>query len=100
MSNHVPTLTKRSAWVIYVWLVVLTLVEVGIVWMGIPRLAGTILMAGTTLGKLMMIGLYFMHVKNDRPVGWLLPVVPLLMAVLFVLGLFPDIVYHLPLRFH
>ncbi len=92
-------LTKKSAIVIYTWLVVLTLVEVLIVRAGVTKAVGAILMAGTTLGKTLMIGLYFMHIKHDRPIAWLLPAVPLVLAVLFVLALFPDLVYHLPLKF-
>ena len=92
-------LTKRRAIVIYGWLVILTLIEVAIVVVGVPKHAGAILMGGTTVAKVSMIGLYFMHIKNDRPVAWFLPAIPLVLAVLFVLALFPDLVYHLPLHF-
>ena len=97
-SAHFP-MSTRSMVVVYVWLVVLTLAEVGIVMAGIPRTAGVILMAGTTLAKTLFITLYFMHMKEDRPLVWLLPGIPVALAVLFVLALFPDIVYHLTLLF-
>lgn len=99
MSAATPIMTKRNAIIIYGWLVVLTLVEVAIGWAGVPKHIGAILMAGTTLGKTLMIGLFFMHIKHDRPIAWLLPGIPLVLAVGFVLALFPDLVYHLPLRF-
>lgn len=92
-------MTKRSAFIIYGWLVVLTLLEVAIVWMGVPKEVGVVLMLGTTLGKVLMIGLYFMHIMHDRPVAWLLPVIPVALAIIFVVALFPDLVYHLPLMF-
>lgn len=92
-------LTRREAIVVYIWLIVLTLVEVAVAWAGVSKPVGITLMAGTTIGKMLMIGLYFMHVKHDRPIAWLLPGIPLLLAVAFVLALFPDLVYHLPLRF-
>jgi hypothetical protein len=40
-----------------------------------------------------------MHLKYDRRVAWLLPAIPVILAVIFVAALFPDLVYHLPLRF-
>ena len=93
-------MSKRTAVIIYGWLVVLTLVEVLIVWGGVPKNSGVILMAGTTIGKTLMIGLFFMHIKHDRPIAWLLPGIPILLALAFVAALFPDLVYHLPLRYH
>ncbi len=99
MSAAVSTMTKRSALVIYSWLLILTLGEVALVMAGVSKLVGAILMAGTTAAKVLMIGLYFMHLKHDRPVAWLLPAIPLVLAVFFVAMLFPDLVYHLPLRF-
>jgi heme/copper-type cytochrome/quinol oxidase subunit 4 len=92
-------LTRRTGIIIYGWLIALTLAEVGIVAAGVPRVAGTILMAGTTLAKVLMIGLYFMHMKQDSLKAWLLPLIPVLLAVFFVVMLFPDLVFHLPLRF-
>ncbi|MCG3205548.1 MAG: hypothetical protein KCHDKBKB_02270 [Elusimicrobia bacterium] len=99
MNNRVPVLPKKTATLIYIWLVGLTLAEVAIAFVNMPKLAGTILLGGTTLAKTLMIGLYFMHLKHDRPVAWLLPVVPVLLAILFTAVLFPDMVYHLPLSF-
>ena len=99
MSTQAEGMTKRHAVIIYSWLVLLTLIEVGVVWAGLSKTAGAILMGGTTLGKVLMIGLYFMHLKDDQPIAWLLPVIPVALAVFFVIALFPDLVFHLPLRF-
>jgi caa(3)-type oxidase subunit IV len=99
MSGITNILTKRSAIFIYVWLIALTLIEIALVRSGMPKAVGALLMAGTTIAKVLMIGLYFMHVKYERRMAWLLPAIPVVLAVLFVLALFPDIVYHLPLRF-
>ncbi len=99
MNTATTGMTKRHAVIIYTWLVLLTLIEVGVAWTGVSKTIGIILMAGTTLGKVLMISLYFMHLKEDRPVAWFLPMIPVVLALLFVLALFPDLVYHLPLRF-
>ncbi len=84
---------------VYIWLLALTLIEIGIVMLGIPKAAGVILMAGTTFGKSLMIMLHFMHMKYDRRIVWLLPGIPVLLAIFFIAVLFPDLVWHLPLVF-
>lgn len=91
--------TKRSLAYNYIWLVVLTLLEVVVVRMDPPKLMAAILMGATTFTKTMIIGLDFMHIKYDRPIAWLLPLIPIFLAIIFVIALFPDLVYHLPLRF-
>ena len=45
-----------------------------------------------------LIALFFMHLKFDRPAVWLLPGIPVLLGIAFVLALFPDIVWHATLR--
>lgn len=97
MSAH--ALTKRGAIVVYAWLIALTAIEVGILFVGIAQVPGTILLAGTTAAKLLLIGLFFMHVKYDSRLAWLLPAVPVLLAIFFLAMLFPDLVFHLPLAF-
>ncbi len=91
-------LTARFSWVVYGWLIALTAVEVAVVMMKLPKIPGVIMMVGTTLGKSILIILYFMHLKFDRRLVWFLAGVPLLLAVLFVIALFPDIVFHKTLR--
>lgn len=86
-------MNTRLNFIVYGWLVVLTLAEVAMVYVGIPKIAGVILVGGTTLAKVSMIGLQFMHFKYERAVAWLLPAIPVILAVFFTGMLFPDIVY-------
>ena len=99
MSAQNSIVSTKTAVTVYAILVLLTLFEVGLVMSGFPTSAAGVLMSGTTGTKIILIGLYFMHIKTDRPIAWLLPVIPTVLAVVFVLALFPDLVYHLPLRF-
>ncbi len=89
-------LTARDYAVIYAWLMVLTALEVGGVMLGFPKTAIVILLIATALTKAILIALYFMHLKFDRPVVWLLPGIPVVLGIVFVLALFPDVVFHLP----
>ena len=89
----------RTYVAIYGWLVVLTALEVAVVCMGWPRIALAAMLIATALAKAMLIALYFMHLKFDRPAVWLFPGIPIALAIFFVGMVFPDVVLHLPLRF-
>ncbi|MCM8794363.1 MAG: cytochrome C oxidase subunit IV family protein [Candidatus Omnitrophica bacterium] len=95
MTAHSSSKTYLA---IYGWLMVLTILEVGIVLLGWPRAAIVIFLIGTALAKAMLIALFFMHLKFDRPAVWALPGIPVVLAVIFVATLFPDLVFHLALR--
>ncbi len=94
-STH-PTAFTYVA--IYGWLIGLTLLEIGVVLAGWPQGAIVTILIATALAKALLIALYFMHLKFDRRWVWLLPGVPVAMGIVFVLALFPDIVFHLVLR--
>jgi cytochrome c oxidase subunit 4 len=84
---------------IFGWLIGLTVLEVSVVLLGWPAAAIVTLLVATALAKALLIALYFMHLKFDRRVVWLLPGIPVLLALLFVAMLFPDLVWHLPVRY-
>jgi caa(3)-type oxidase subunit IV len=79
---------------IYGWLLGLTMLEIGVVLAGWPRGAIAIFLGSAALAKALLIALYFMHLKFDRRLIWLLPGIPVAMGLVFVLALFPDIVFH------
>jgi caa(3)-type oxidase subunit IV len=83
---------------VYGWLIALTVLEVGVVLAGWPKGAVVGMLIATALAKAVLIALYFMHLKFARRIVWLLPGIPVLMGILFVLALFPDIVFHLTYR--
>ena len=83
---------------IFGWLLGLTALEIGVVLMRWPQGAIVTTLIATALAKALLIALYFMHLRFDRPVIWLLPGIPVVIGILFVLALFPDIVFHMTLR--
>ena len=90
--------TARTYLAIYGWLLGLTVLEVSVVMVGWPQGALVTLLISTALAKALLISLYFMHLKFDRPVVWLLPGIPVVLGIVFVLALFPDVVFHLVQR--
>lgn len=79
---------------IYGWLIGLTILEVSVVLAGWPQGAVVTILIATALAKALLIALYFMHLKFDSRVVWLLPGIPVLLGIVFVLALFPDVVFH------
>lgn len=92
-------LKSKTYLVIYSWLMGLTALEVALAMMGLPKMALAILLVSTALAKASLIVLYFMHMKFDKPLVWLLPGIPVALALFFVGMLFPDMVYHAVQRF-
>jgi cytochrome c oxidase subunit 4 len=90
--------TAKTYVVIYSWLIGLTVLEVGVVLGGWPKAAVVSMLVATAIAKALLIALYFMHLKFDRRVVWLLPGIPVVVGIVFVLALFPDIVFHLTAR--
>ena len=90
-----PRSTVATYLVIFGWLLGLTALEVSVVMAGWPQVAIVTLLISTALAKAMLIALFFMHLKFDRWTVWLLPGIPVMLAVFFVGMLFPDLVFHL-----
>jgi cytochrome c oxidase subunit 4 len=91
-ENHATIRTYLAA---FVWLVVFTAIELVAVFSHLPHAALITLILGTAIGKAFIIALFFMHLKFERWVVWLLPGVPVVFALIFMAGIIPDIVYGL-----
>ncbi len=97
-TTHLSSPTVATYFGVYGWLLGLTIGELMIVAAGWPRGAFIIMLIATAMAKAFLICFYFMHLKFDRKVVWLLPAVPVLLGIIFVLALFPDLVFHLTHR--
>jgi cytochrome c oxidase subunit 4 len=75
---------------VFWWLLALTIIEVGVIFMPLARVLIAILLVGLALSKASMVAMYFMHLKFERTTLGLIAVIPLLLCVLFVFALLPD----------
>ena len=89
------SVTLKTYGIAFMWLVLLTAIELGAVFSHWPHRMLVILILGTAVGKAMVIALFFMHLKFERWIVWLLPGIPVLFAVLFLAGIVPDVVFGL-----
>jgi caa(3)-type oxidase subunit IV len=65
MSKHV---NRKEYWTIFGLLFMLTILEVGVVYMGIAKKPLFIALSGLALVKAVCVGLFFMHLKHETPV--------------------------------
>jgi cytochrome c oxidase subunit IV len=75
---------------IFWYLAVLTVVEIGVVFLPFGKFTNGVLLCALALTKAAMVAMYFMHLKFEtKTLGWI-AVTPLAIATLLVFVLLPD----------
>lgn len=77
---------------IFLWLIVLTIFEVGITYVDMARSMLAALLIASSLAKALLVALYFMHLRHEARLIVTTVIVCLLLSAVYVLGLVPDIV--------
>ena len=72
-------------------LLVLTVVEVGITFLGLPKLVLGTLLVGLAIWKAALVAMYFMHLKFEPKTLAMIALVPFVLCVFLILMLLPDI---------
>ncbi len=91
--------TVKTYIIVFVWLVIFTAIELFSAGAGLSRHALVAIILATAVGKAILIALFFMHLKFENRLVWLLPGIPLFFIAAFVFGLCPDIGWHLTSNF-
>ncbi len=76
---------------VFGWLFVLTVVEVGVIFLPIPKLmiaASLVILAAV---KASLVAIYFMHLKFERVVIWWIAVIPVILCVFLIFMLVPEL---------
>lgn len=77
---------------VFGWLVGLTIFEVAITYFNLDRATLATMLIASSIGKAALVVLYFMHLRHEVRFILTMIIVTTLLATVFVLGLFPDIV--------
>lgn len=86
-SENVTTRTYSMVWL---WLIVLTAVEVFLGYIHVPLTMMLVSVIGLSVIKAVLIMAYFMHLKFER-LGLILTIVPaMVICILLFLAFFPD----------
>jgi cytochrome c oxidase subunit IV len=76
---------------VFVWLAVLTVLEIGVIYLPLTKFAIVLLLIGLALTKATLVALYYMHLKFERRTLGMIAVVPLILCVFLVFMLTPDL---------
>jgi cytochrome c oxidase subunit 4 len=76
---------------VFWWLLVLTIIEIGVIYMPIAKMAIAILLVVMAVTKAALVALYFMHLKFERRTLAMVALSPFVLCVFLILMLMPDI---------
>ena len=80
---------------VFLWLFALTVLEVTLTRMGLPRaqmVIGLVLLAFTKAG---LVALYFMHLISERQLLKIIVLVPVIVGTILLIGLVPDALHRI-----
>ena len=75
---------------IFWWLAILTVIELGVIFMPIGKVTIGVLLCALALTKAALVAMYFMHLRFETKTLGLIAVTPLTIATLLVFVLLPD----------
>jgi caa(3)-type oxidase subunit IV len=76
---------------IFIILSVLTAVEIGVTFFGLPRALLVALLVSLAVWKASLVALHFMHLKIEKKTLMIVAVIPFILCVFLSLMLLPDI---------
>ena len=76
---------------IFIILSVLTAVEIGVTFLGLPRTLLVALLVALAVWKAALVALHFMHLKIEKKTLTIVAVIPFILCVFLSLMLLPDI---------
>ena len=75
---------------VFWWLFALTIIEIGVIFMGLPKLVLVISLISLALAKASLVAMYFMHLRFERLTLGLIAITPLVLGTLLIFILAPD----------
>ena len=81
---------KPNYMAVFVALAVLTLIEVGVAFLGLGRVTTIIVLVGLAVWKAVLVALYYMHLRFEPPRLILMVVAPLPLAFILVLAVLTE----------
>lgn len=76
---------------VFWWLLLLTILEIAVIYMPIIRIAVVVLLVAMAISKATLVALYFMHLKFEKRTLAIIALSPFVLCVFLILMLTPDI---------
>ena len=75
---------------IFWWLAILTVIELGVVFMPLTKVTIAILLCALAVAKAALVAAYFMHLRFETKTLTWIAVTPVVIAILLIFVLIPD----------
>jgi cytochrome c oxidase subunit 4 len=95
VSSDATDHAEPNYWGVWLSLLILTLAEVAIVYISMPRVVTVVSLCALALAKAALVAGYFMHLKFERRALILVVLSPLLLSTILYIGLIPDATTHI-----
>ena len=79
---------------IFIILSVLTVIEVGMTFLGLPKMLLASLLVIFAMWKAALVAMHFMHLKFEKKTLTLVAIIPFILCTFLILMLLPDIYPH------
>ena len=86
-GGHKQSLSYEAVFLI---LFVATVLEVGLAYLPMVKWLKIVLFVLMALYKAVMVALYFMHLKFEKKMMWVIAAAPLMFGVILAIGTYPD----------
>ena len=90
MTERIHPAGYRTYYITWGWLLVLTLLALGIGYVDMPGGIKAVLLVGTTLAKVVIIAAIFMHLRSEKMNLVLITFCPLVLALILFFFMVPD----------
>lgn len=94
MSTHTPAHIaheKRRYLQVFVWLTVLTGLELGVIYLPLSKLSIGLLLVLLAASKAALVAAFYMHLANEKRTLTWIAMTPAILCVLLVFALLPDL---------
>lgn len=95
MSSDATDHAEPNYWGVFLALLILTVVEVGLIYTKMPRVVMVVSLILFALTKAALVAAYFMHLKFERGPLILVVLSPLVLSAILYIGLVPDATTHI-----
>jgi cytochrome c oxidase subunit 4 len=85
------THASPNYWKIWFYLFVLTVVEIGVIYLPLAKIVIAVLLVTLACYKALLVAMYFMHLKFERLTLAIIALTPFILCVFLILMLIPDI---------
>ena len=99
ISGHEAEHSGPNYIAVFIYLSVLTAIELGVYAMGLPQVAKVGLLVALAWAKAVLVAMYFMHLAIERKVLAVIAIIPIILVTFLCFMLLPDLTTRLWTRF-